>query len=282
MNIKAKIIILASIITLIPIGVFVFIKYYPNNSIDNRQVSKNILYVSQPVFSFSGKIEKVDGNILTVSRDQAIETQIPITNPTQAAPIASPKIVKLTYKVIVDDSTQINQPSLPTIYLFRSPTPVNPLKSSVQDLAVDQQINIVSKDDLRTLSSDAFTATLIDLPPKNTSLNGTITKIDNNVIVINATPLNNVPLIDTSSQRIANTETKEYIIKINQDTEVSRFEGGVLPKAEKLSFSDLKINMPVVVYTNSDVATGSTFDALRIEPSITKSPSNTPQTTPIP
>lgn len=267
------------IVLVVLIATFILKKLVPQKSI-----SANILFLTQPVTTFSGTVEKIEGSIVTISEQAVEQSSIvgapppplsinnpPATNPPPYKPLPTPVTKTLTYKINISEKTVISQPPSFINYLFISPTPAPQIKLSLQDIKVGQTISVNSAVDLRTLSGNQFEAVMVNLPAKMTSLNGKITDINGNIVTVkgfapmaNPNPLNALP-----------PKEKDYRISVNDQTEVSRFtnvlgakpnEPVTAPKAEKLALGDLKKDMQVSVYTAEDITASQTLTALRIEP----------------
>lgn len=251
------------VIGVVVLGILTLFMFNPPS---NKTVSKNILYLTQPATSFSGAVDKIEGNRLTISQKQIL-TQPP------AAVNISGKTVTLTYQVIVTDKTQISQSPAFISYLFKIVTPAPTLKSTIKDIKVGQSLTVNSQVDLRTLVGNVFEATTVNLPQKTNTLNGKIISLEGNVLTIKGFSPTMVSLADPGAVP-ATPQEKQYRISITSDTEISRnvYGGNVNPgvlvaqKPEKLTLSDLKVDMQATVYTAEDVTETQTLTALRIEP----------------
>ena len=210
------------------------VDYQKKKGADNQSVSPNILSLTQPVTSLSGVVEKIEGNRLFINK-------------------------KIIYQVVVSDKTQIYQPASIS-YLFKTISGTPP-KLTIKDVRVGQHITLDTQTDLRTFTGTIFEATTINLPPKTNMVKGIITRLDGNTLILKAVP---------------SASTSPYTFIITPDTEISHYVNnvstvpGVMPMPptlpEKLSISDLKKDMQVTVYTNTDVTTSTKGNALRIEP----------------
>jgi len=288
-----KKIIVVVIILLGILALFMLIDYKNKNGLGGQTLSPNILYITQPVTSFSGKVEKIEGNTILVSNQYTIPQTAPIsikviTN--QPSDIPTPQIKTITYKLLVTDKTQISQPASNINYLFKTITPSGapgfPTASTpnltVKNIKVGQYITVNSQDDLRTLLKNTFEATMINLPPIINTLNGKIVNITNNTLTLKAfAPVAAAPPMIALDTAPPTPQEKEYTIYITQDTEISRNVYGTNmtpgepptpPKPEKLTLADLKADMRATVYTVEDVIETQTLTALRIEPVASTSP----------
>lgn len=238
------------------------------------KASRDILYLTQPIISFSGKIEKISGNTLWVSQRvtmaQAPEQRTINPSPIKQSPrtIPTPLFKTITLKVTVTDATQISRPTPSVPYLFTTPTPPSSLPTlSISDLAVGQSVSVTTNTDLRMFSADTVEATSIQLSLISNVLSGTIVSVRDNTITLKATPAQ----VFQPTPQAAKEAT--YTIVVTTATEISHY----LPsqdqppkplKPERLSLSDLKPDMQVTVYTDGDVTTQTQLKALRIEPQI--------------
>ena len=273
-------------IALVLLTLFMFFDNAQKKGLNGKSVSPNILYITQPVTSLSGKVEKIEGNVVSISSRYTLPQTAPIAitvMPNQPPVMPTPQIKTITYKLLVTDKTQISQPPTVVNYLFKPVNTSPPVqkKLTIKDIKVGQYITVNSQVDLRTLESTTFEATVINVPQKTTMLNGKISRVNENVLTIQAFPplamnaFANPAVMDTP-QNIP--KEKEYTIALTSDTEISRYGydttialGGApsAPKTEKLTLSDLKKDMQITVYTDADVTEGIKFNALRIEPMMT-------------
>ncbi|MEK7495448.1 MAG: hypothetical protein AAB603_02520 [Patescibacteria group bacterium] len=273
------------IVGVVVLGILTLFMFNPPS---NKTISQNILYLTQPATSFSGIVDKIEGNRLTISQKQTLTQNIvpppaAVNLSNRPSPFPTPKTVTLTYQVIVTDKTQISQSPAFISYLFKIVTPALPLKSTVKDIKVGQYLTINSQVDLRTLVGNVFEATIVSLPPKTNYLNGKVVSLEGNTLTIKGFAPMMVPLANPGAVP-ATPQEKQYRISITSDTEISRNVYGanvnpgvlVAPKSEKLALSDLKVDMQITVYTTEDVTETQTLTALRVEPAASASPSVKP------
>lgn len=281
--------ILGTVVVLGMLSVFMFsdfYKNYKNKGTDNQFISSNILYITQPVTSFSGKVEKIEGNAVSVSSQYSLPQTAPIVItviPGQPPIMPTPQVKTITYKLLITGKTQISQPPLNVNYLFKTTTPpgapalpaaTTTSKLTIKDIKVGQNITMSSQTDLRVLSGDMFEAMTINLPQIANTLNGKIVNIEGNTLTLKApAPISGA--MGTVNAVAGSSQEKEYRINMTSDTEISRMSPPVAVKAgempqppqnEKLALSDLKKDMQVTVYTAQDVIENKELTALRIEP----------------
>ncbi len=263
---------------IIVIGVIVLgiLTLFMFNEPSNKALSPNILYITQPVTSFSGIVDKIEGNRLTISQKlTASQNLVPLAAPLgKTAPLPSPKVATITFQVVISDKTQISQPPSIINYLFKTVTPpaagtlglpaASAPKMTIEDIKVGQIITVSTLKDLRTLTGDTFEATMISLPQVANTLNGKIINLEGSVLTVKG-----------FAQTMAGITEKEYRVSINSNTEISRMifnpninpgELPTAPKPEKLTIGDLKNDTQVSIYTAEDVIESQILTALRIEP----------------
>ncbi len=235
-------------------------------------ISPNILYFTSPVTSFYGKVERVKGNIITVSQKLTIEEPTPVYNPNQPhPPIPTPIRQILTYEIEITKDTIISRPPLMIDYLFITPTPIQPPRFSISDIQEGQTITVLTNSDLRILQGNKVVAASIQLPAISNAQKGTIATVEGNIITIQAyTPTSPNPI-----GNVAPLQEHQYFITVTKNTEISRLSKPSSP--EQLFLSDLKPGMQIIVYTDEDVTVTDHLTALRIEP-LFSNPTPLPET----
>ncbi|MDD2822490.1 MAG: hypothetical protein PHQ59_00235 [Candidatus Daviesbacteria bacterium] len=274
-----KILILPIIMVLIAAflgGYFLLFKQTPLPAI--QTTSPNILYLTNPITSFSGKIEAVSGNIITVNRE------INLPQPNQGL-LNKATSKKITYKILIGKNTVISKITSKVPYLFKSPvaTASNSVNKQLtnKDLQIGQTIYAISNTDLRTLTGDQLEASVIDISPNEFSINGKINAIKGNELIIRgsaSTLLSEIGIVPN-----AMPQEKNYTITIDQNTEISNSIASNNPaipsKPEKYLLSDLKKDQLVTIYAEGDMNTDQKFISLRVIPFLPNLPTATPQAT---
>lgn len=239
--------------------------------------ASNLLLLTNPVNSFSGKVDKVEQGAVVVSQQFTLAQNIaPATTTKDGKPpvVATPVTKTLTFIVKVTQNTQINQPIASIPYLIKTVQPSPPPKGTLKDIKVGQQVSIFTNTDLRMLKTNEFEASSIQLPPIANSISGKLASIKGNVLTVKAIPPQ--PPLQPGSTPTAPKEVN-YTVTVTDNTEISRYgqaeppKEGTAPKPpapEKLDLSDLKEDMQVTVYTNVDTVANQKITALRIEPFI--------------
>ena len=260
MGSKSKKIAALALVAVIFLALFLFTQIKSSKRSTTITVSPDILYLTSPVINFSGVVDDITGNTVTVSRtvsyqpyQMGVMPPMPNSPPNgPISPIPTPITKKLSYRVTVGPNTQINRPPTTTInYLF----PLTPPKLNINDIKKGQHIMVSANIDLRTLTDNRFTAVSIQLPPIVNILTGKIVAVAGNILTVK--------------------KEITYQVTVTANTEIFRYKPmAALPNPqqplppsppEKLSLADLKPDMQVTVYTDQDVTATQTLTALRIE-----------------
>lgn len=260
--------------------------YLNFGSSSGGSTSSNILYLTNPVTSFSGTIDKVEGNSITVSQSMILQ-QIAIVPIVQTAPnnpnqppaatqITPPPTKKITFKVLVTDKTNISRPAAFVPYLLKQQSSVTSAgaapalaqneKLSVQDLKTGQTVSVISNVDLRTLNGSQFEAVSINASSIINSINGTVISVNGSELKIKSVV--NTPGIVPGAASTVKPQEKTYTVTVDQNTEIARNTFSTDPtkpsKPEKLLVSDLKKDMQVTVYSDVDTTETTELKALLI------------------
>ncbi len=238
-------------------------KFLNTAQLGTSSLSPNILSLTQPVANFSGVVESVGNNELTVSQQVLAQyTPQQYQYKPGASPKPAPKPKTITYTVRLTDKTQISQPPAYIPYRFKNISPAaNPSTIDKGALKKGQQVNVITGVDLRTLSSNVFEAVSVQLPPPTISLNGEIVEKNENGIRLKAfVPAAGPPKVDEKPQL---PQQKEFTITLTNGTEISQMPFSATPV--KLSLSDLKIGGHINVYTAEDVSTTENLTALLVD-----------------
>lgn len=259
----------------------------------------DILFLTNPVLEFAGKVDKVSGNSIWVSGEFSITPPpTPPNNPTgipgkviTIPPLPPTKL--LTYKVSIASYTVINRPDTAITYLFNKITPTPSPKLTIGDISIGQWVTVSTASDLRTAASKDIEAYAVKIAPIVNTLTGKIAKIDSKegLIILKAIP----PVRSGTKEPTPQPMEKEYTISVAKDTEFSRLgptetpKSGATPKPPKplkYEISDLKTDIQITVSSDTDVIDNQKIKALRIEPpadlvpaepSPTPTPSETPK-----
>jgi hypothetical protein len=228
---------------------------------NDQKMSPYILSITQPVTSFTGTIEKIEGNKITIQENKTF-----VKN---SSKIPSPIVNTISYQVLISNKTRITQSSF-SLYLFKiTPTPPQQSSLSIKDLKIGQPISAEGTVDLRTLKGNEFEATSVDISPKINTFTGTITRIEGNALNIVGYVLN---------KQTGVFKKKELTGFMTEETEISHMtsgENGLVPKAIKYDYPDLKIDIQATIYTDKDITAADDATILRIDPIM-----NTPVPTP--
>ncbi len=247
-------------------------------------ISPDILYITPPVTSFSGIIEKIENNAIIVSKTVSVGK--PIDLPDQPnVPVFPPK--KLSYRVAITPETNFFRPFVPVPYLFKTPDLTSAPKLSMRDLKIGDQVSLVTRTDLRLQKKAEFKADSVNyITPSINGFNAKIVKIyaskEEIVLEVDANPFHS-NIIETKKNP---PENKIYKVIITVGTEISRLspskEFTEKPLPVKLNHSDLKEGMPVAIFTDGDISTSSETKALLIRPLDLNIPANPYLDVPLP
>lgn len=250
--------------------IFIGIILYIIFDYSKQYISPNILYFTQPISSFSGIIEKIDGNTITVTQPYSyLERgfELPTLYSTGGSRDKLLKTKNLSFQVDVLSTTHILRSQVSVPYLFNRSATSSSMSAqlSPRDLKRGERVEISGGFDLRTLKGSRLQANRVELASFINRINGTITQLSGSTLRIQSTQLD----------RNANQNEKEYVITVKSDTEISRLNNKPAQMSgqavseqspEKLQIGDLKKGMQVSIYTDSDITVGNAFSALRIEP----------------
>ncbi len=228
--------------------------------------SPYLLELTQPVYTFSGRVDKVSGNSLTVS------SQVAEIGSSNAKPGQSQKMKKISYNVSVDSKTMISRSENQIPYIFKNtsvgPAVITSDKSSLslKDVRAGDHVNITSSTDLR-IAGNGFTASQITIQPLSTSINGSITAVNGNELIVRAVaPSESLVTANGPAVNQQPAVEKDYQVSVDNETEISR------SGSPRLNISYLKQGMQVIVYTSEDTANITQVKALRIEPILAINP----------
>lgn len=237
------------------------------NKSDN--IAPNILNSSEPVTTFSGIVEKVNGNFITVSQE-IYPTPSVINNSPYPSKLIPPSLkpIKYSYRVEVNQNTIIERPPVIIHYLFTAPDRSFVPKLTIKDIAVGRSITVNTDADLRLVINNQFTATKISLPTLINGISGNIINVKDNILTLKADISSVNPETKLPDNSFTPNKEINYQIKVTDNTEIARVitlrESPRSPKVEKLTFSDLKKNMHISVYTFEDIAKNRELTALQI------------------
>lgn len=261
---KYKLLTIISIFVILGLISLVFTVYH--------RYSSDILYLTPPVVTFSGIIDKIGKDYVTVSnyiepKSPYVVQDIPPSYINKYLAITPQPPKKITYRVKITTNTIISRPPLNIPYLFQAPSS-SPSQISINDIKEGEYVTIMFPRDLRLPNSSEESAISLSLLPIPNVINGKITAIKQNILTVEGSPS------PTSPENSSISEIhKIYLVNISDKTEISRYTppdirstNPVEAKKEKFQLKDLAFNMPIVVYTDVDVTTNDHVNALRIEP----------------
>lgn len=289
----------AIVVLLLSGGYFLFRNGIPSLSQKTKDSNiPDILFLTNPVMEFKGKVDKVSGSSIWVSGEYSITPPpTPPNHPTgipgkliTIPPLPPTKV--LTYKVNIASYTVIIRPDAAITYLFNKNTPTPSPKLTIDNILTGQWVTVSTARDLRTITSKEVEAYAVKLPPILNTLTGKITTIDSKggIIILKAIP----PVRAGTNEPTPQPVEKEYAVSVTKVTEISRLgptetpKSGASPKPPKplkYEITDLKTDIQITVYSDTDVIDNQKINALRIEPPeglvpISSSTTSTPTVTP--
>ncbi len=228
-------------------------KFFPNNNI-----YKNNLNLTSPIYSFSGKITKIEKNSILVTRESS-----QIDRPTNVSN-------SITFKILITPNTKIYRYEKPIPYIFISPSPAPEITLTIDDLEVGDYLKADSEDDLRTLPNNQFEASRINLLPKVNYIKGELVQKEGTTLFVKAfTPKPDYRVINLEAPTTSRKEVT-YAVDIGPDTEISSFiynsDPNQPPQAKKYTIDDLPINTIITLFSNVDISKTQKFTAVLILP----------------
>lgn len=206
---------------------------------------------------FTGIVEKKESNALIVKGTLASQTNS----------------IPVSMEILFDYNTKItflNQLTIP--YLYKDPVSIS-IIPSIHDINIGQSVYIYG---LLNSKKALFSAEKIEIvSPPQIAIKGEIVNKVDNILIVDGIPYPPQSATDDSKKPLI-----KYTIYVQNDTEISRMipisntEPIKPPGKAKLTLSDLKKNMNVIIYTNIYVTGIQSFTAFRIEPVIESTPSS--------
>lgn len=250
----------------------------------------NILFLTNPVTEFTGKVDKISDNSIFIAGKYSITPPpTPPNAPTNipgsvitVAPLPPAKVI--TYKINIQPYTIFNRPDSPVKYLIKKITPTPTPKLTIKDIKAGQMITVTTASDLRALKKEEFDAYSVKLLPIMNTISGKISEINSKdgMITLKAVQPVRPGLNEPTPEK---PKEIEYAISVTSDTEISRLgavptpaKAGATPRpAEVLEYkiTDLKKDIQITVYTDVDVIENQRLKALLIEPPVDLVPAST-------
>lgn len=219
-------------------------------------LSSNILSLTAPVYSFSGQVQKIEGDTLVITQTIAAPPLAPAPG-TDNNQTEKPKTI--SYNVKVSQSTNITRQAIVPV---NAPVPASasgiiaaPAASlSINDIKVGDLVSASTDQDLRTTSGNSFNALSISLAPAQTALMGQVLKIEGNLLTVLGSPVGAALGMPVGPQ--------EYRINLTDSTQISRRSGS---RTSKINASDLKTGQQINITTTQGLNAGSGNDAALVE-----------------
>lgn len=224
------------LIILVPLA-FYFIK---NGFWEQLNLNKSQSDIKSNNYVFSGEIDAIGNNQLTVSTipfDQKI--------PTLTSDPSNLGNKKVSYTVQLTQDTSIDLPQLVNFSLTATPS-ARP-KATLADLKVGQKVRIISKKNLDSLTTNQFEAQSVTVSAGIIVASGIIQEISANNLTLLAKPPS-VP------------EEKNYTYIITDKTEIVDNAG-----KKPLPRSSLKNGVEGVIFSDKDIVSTNNPIAIRIE-----------------
>lgn len=233
-------------------------------------LSSNILNLTSPVYNFSGRVEKIEGDTLVITQTIAAPLLAPAPG-TESKPAEKPKTI--SYSVKVSQNANITRQSVVPV---NAPVPSSasgilntPTSLSLSDIKVGDYVSVSTDQDLRVISGNSFNALSVSLAPAQTSLMGQITNVEGNLVTVTGSPIGATPGMFVGPQ--------EYRLSLNDETELSRRVG---TRTSRINAGDLKIGQQINATTtqalnaeaNNDLATIEVMEAPNLAPPIAAPP----------
>jgi hypothetical protein len=239
---------------------------------EQKTISSNILHLTEPVETISAQIKKINKDSIVVSKEIRQEKNINVTEELKNGEralkqtVAVPVIKTLEYEVVIDDNTTIIRENPRINYLFEieEEEELSEREISLKELETGMLVDIGAEKDLRLLKGDRFKADSIRVRVENNIITGLIKNISGDKVYLDAElPVGFGTVRAESEQRT----TKEYEIRVTEDTEISNeLCGEDECQRQQYSLADLKEGIEVTVYSDKNLRLNFKFDALRIEP----------------
>ena len=221
----------------------------PSNTAKPKKEAKllpfqEIIYANSPIMGFTGKVIKIEGNKLYVSKN--------------------PLLNEAYFTVDVTRNTKITE--TPVVFFFKSQkyyAPAIPFSK----ITKGEIVTVHSPIDLKLLMSSTIKAKKIEIQLTANSLKGKIQKVGKNVLYIKAY-LPGSPKKYYNNEQVNPIKMVTYKALISPTTEISLLDKHGKPI--KVSLTSLKPGMYVIAYAKVNLDKVYTFKALRIEPLINK------------
>lgn len=246
--------------------------------------SKDILFLTSPIHQLNGKVESVTAEKLVVSSQfnfvsESPETMMLIPPPTEQqmlenqTPIPTPISKTIKFEVEIDKNTTITRDGFYIPLLFPKEG-YNPNKLSYSEIKKDDIVNVLVKEDLRTIKENKVKAIRINLPPIRNQIEGKVINIQGKKIGIEASQEYLSMLLMTAPDQ-QTEQKKTFYFLVDENTEIS-YVNIQEPTTEinrtpsppvKLDLNSIREGEKVRIYTAKDIfSSDSEIKAERIEP----------------
>lgn len=215
-----------------------------------RTLSPYILYLTSPVYSFTGTIGSVGRNEFDIGVEIDPSLLIGVT----ATPSATGQKVKVSYQVEADSQTQISQPQVLIPFLYKEIQTTQPTSLSLADLRPGDQVTVFTTIDLRIVQDNRIKATQIQRNITTTTVSGTITSVSGNTIQVRS----EITGVITATPQPPLT----YSVTIKPDAEIVKLDP-VNP--QRISIGQLEVGNQVIIYSASMIISGGSVTAEKVD-----------------
>lgn len=247
--------------------------------------SKDILFLTSPVYQIQVKVESVSQNKIIASNEFLYNTSLnpeiamilntPPQQPIEASqtPIPTPITKKISFEIEINQNTIIERQNYYIPLLF-PPENYNPNRLNYTEIKNGDLITITAKEDIRTIKGNKIEAIRVSLPPIQNTAEGKIVKIENNKIDID--PQGMMFMTPETTQQEGKASILSFLVDgsteisymppVEQPTNIQD-QMPEPPKPVKLDLNSLKESERVRIYTKGDILkSNSMLKAERIEP----------------
>lgn len=242
---NTRLIALAALIV-IPLGLLIALLYRGKS----LPFSEDILYLTQPVHTVTGKVTGVDATGFTL----AVEGKY-------TAPDDRPNTKTLVYRVTVDSRTGFLQAPQKKLMNFPgySTDEINP-NISLGSVKENQEVGVRTAQDIRQIKDGILPAQEVRLPAEQKEVNGTVVSIGNSQLTIK--------LAQTQATSEENKdpyiEETKYAFRLNKDTKYYQYPAKPPAPPAEIALEDIKPGDELVVLSDRSIYENGTPNAVAI------------------
>lgn len=229
-----------AIIFLLVLSIIIAGELFLLTKLDSKKKTVNTPIIT----SFSGIIDKIESKtiFLKVNSDGSSSN-------------------KPLHKIIIKPSSILETAPFGVPYLYKTINVDSPRKVKLESLRKGDYIQVEAIVGPRSVASYEFEASKVTVPPPTIIMNGRIKAIQGDKVMAIGFP------VAFAGKPITYTDDKEYTFTVTKNTEIAKnilASGDAPAQREKLSLLNLKENMSVTVYADSDLIKNSSANALLI------------------